>query len=127
MYLGIDYGTKNIGLAVSEMGIAIPFDVVTEDELFSKLPDIIASKNIQTIVVGVAIGYDAYGKQYQVFQSFIEKVRKALPEGIEVVEQDEDLSTFEAQAALEKEWEKDHVDDVAASIILQRYLDRQEG
>ena len=124
LHLGIDYGTSQIWLAISKVGIAIPFCVLDEASFFEQLPKILTENSIQTIVVGVAIGYDPYGKQYGVFKWFIDRVRKAAPESVEVVEQDEDLSTFEAQESLDKLGSKDHLDDVAASIILQRYLDK---
>lgn len=80
MYLGVDYGTSLIGLAIADMGIAIPYDIVDEDYFFSRLDHTITSRQIHTIVVGVAIGYDPYGKQYQVFKKFIDRVKKAVPE-----------------------------------------------
>ena len=124
-YLGIDYGSHNIGLAVSEMGIAIPYDVWDTYSFFETLPDLIKKKNITIIVVWVAIGYDPYGKQAKVFHSFIKQLREFVGDSIQVYEQDEDLTTFEAQAALDAFETKEHLDDVAASIILQRYLDEQ--
>lgn len=123
MYLWVDYGTSQIGIAVADMGIALPYDILDSSTFFAKLPSLIEARKIQTIVVGVAIGYDPYGKQYQVFQSFIDRVRQAVPDDVAIVEQDEDLTTFEAQEALGQVGGKDHLDDVAASIILQRYLD----
>jgi RNase H-fold protein (predicted Holliday junction resolvase) len=39
--------------------------------------------------------------------------------------QDEDLTTFEAQESLGKLESEDHLDDIAASIILQRFIDKQ--
>ena len=123
MYLGIDYGTSQIGLAVADMGIAIPHAVYDEKTLFASIGSLIERRKITTIVVGVAIGYDPYGKQYKTFQSFISRLAKVVPDGVNIVEQDEDLTTFEAQEALDQMGGKDHLDDVAASIILQRYLD----
>ena len=75
-------------------------------------------------MIGEAIGYDAYGKQKKFFEKAIERIQKAAP-GVQIEIQDEDLTTFEAQESLGKLQSDEHLDDIAASIILQRYLDKQ--
>lgn len=124
MYLGIDYWTKNIGVAISEIGIALPHGIYDHEDFFEKLPELIKKRNIKTIVIGEAIGYDAYGKQKKMFQKAIERIKKTVP-GVQVEVQDEDLTTFEAQESLWKLDSDEHLDDIAASIILQRFIDRQ--
>ena len=109
------------------MGIAIPYAVWDTKLFYESLSDLMDTKNIKTIIVGVAIGYDPYGKQYKTFQSFISKLRSFVDDDIAIIEQDEDLTTFEAQASLDAFENKEHLDDVAASIILQRYLDEKGG
>lgn len=122
MYLWIDYWTKNIGVAWSKIGIALPLGIFEYRDFFKKLPHIVHEKRVTTIVVGEAIGYDAYGKQKQFFQEAVTKIQKLVP-SVTVVVQDEDLSTFEAQESLNFLETDDHLDDIAACIILQRYLD----
>lgn len=122
MYLGIDYWTSNIWVAISEIGIALPYGVFEHEEFFEMLPDLVAKKKIKTIVIGEAIGYDAYGKQKKTFERAIARIKKVVP-GVEIVTQDEDLTTFEAQESLGKLQSDDHLDDIAASIILQRFID----
>ncbi len=124
MYLGIDYWTRNIGVAISEIGIAIPHAVYDHEEFFIELPELIEKRKIKVIVVGEAIGYDAYGKQKKTFQKAIERIKKTVPD-IQIEIQDEDLTTFEAQESLGKLNSEEHLDDIAASIILQRFIDRQ--
>ncbi|MBP7822866.1 Holliday junction resolvase RuvX [Candidatus Gracilibacteria bacterium] len=124
MYLGIDYGKRNIGVAISEIGIAIPHAIYDHEEFFIELPELIEKRKIKVIVIGEAIGYDAYGKQKKTFQKAIERIKKTVPD-IQVEIQDEDLTTFEAQESLGKLDSDEHLDDIAASIILQRYLDKQ--
>lgn len=124
MYLGIDYGTSNIGVAISEMGIAIPHRIYEHEEFFAELPELVKKRKITTIVIGEAIGYDAYGKQKKMFQKAIERIKKTVPDTkIEI--QDEDLTTFEAQESLWKLDSDEHLDDIAASIILQRFIDKK--
>lgn len=122
MYLGIDYWTTNIWVAISEIGIALPYGVFDHEEFFEMLPELVEKKKVKTIVIGEAIGYDAYGKQKKMFEKAIERIKKTVP-GIEVCIQDEDLTTFEAQESLGKLGSEDHLDDIAASIILQRFID----
>lgn len=124
MYLGIDYWTKNIGVAIAEIGIAIPYAVYEHEDFFAELPEMIKKRRIKTIVIGEAIGYDAYGKQKKFFEKAIARIQKVAP-GVQIEIQDEDLTTFEAQESLGKLESDEHLDDIAASIILQRYLDKQ--
>jgi len=124
MYLGIDYWTSNIGVAISEIGIAIPHAVYDHEEFFLELPELIKKRKIKIIVIGEAIGYDAYGKQKKTFQKAIERIKKTVP-GIQIEIQDEDLTTFEAQESLGKLDSDEHLDDIAASIILQRFIDKK--
>lgn len=122
MYLWIDYWTRNIGVSYAEIGIAFPYKVFAYDDFFRELPNLVREKKITTIVVGEAIGYDAYGSQKRLFEKAIQKIQQVVPQ-TKIVIQDEDLSTFEAQESLNSLGSKDHLDDIAASIILQRYLD----
>ena len=122
MYLWIDYWTSNIWVAISEIGIALPYGVFEHEEFFEMLPELVAKKKVKTIVIGEAIGYDAYGKQKKTFEKAIARIKKVVP-GVEIMTQDEDLTTFEAQESLGKLQSDDHLDDIAASIILQRFID----
>lgn len=124
MYLGIDYGTRNIGVAIAEIGIAIPHRIYEHEEFFMELPELVRKRKIKTIVVGEAIGYDAYGKQKKMFQKAIDRIQKTVP-SVVIEIQDEDLTTFEAQESLGKLDSDEHLDDIAASIILQRFIDKK--
>jgi len=125
MYLGIDYGTSNIGVAISEIGIAIPQGIYDHEEFFIELPELVKKRKIKTIVIGEAVGYDAYGKQKKTFQKAIERIKKTVPD-VHIEIQDEDLTTFEAQESLGKLESDEHLDDIAASIILQRFIDKNK-
>lgn len=124
MYLWIDYWSRNIGVAIAEIGIAIPHAIYDHDEFFQELPDLVKKRKISIIVIGEAIGYDAYGKQKKFFEKAIARIQKTVPD-IQIEIQDEDLTTFEAQESLGKLDSHEHLDDIAASIILQRYIDKQ--
>ena len=122
MHLWIDYWTKNIGVAIAEIGIALPYAIYEHEDFFEELPELVKKRKIETIVVGEAVGYDAYGRQKATFQKAIDRIKKTVPT-VTIEVQDEDLTTFEAQESLGKLRSRDHLDDIAASIILQRYLD----
>jgi RNase H-fold protein (predicted Holliday junction resolvase) len=124
MLLWIDYWTSNIGVAIAEMGIAIPHRVYGHEEFFAELPELVKQRKIQMIVIGEAIGYDAYGTQKKTFQKAIARIKKVAP-WITIEIQDEDLTTFEAQESLGKLESDEHLDDIAASIILQRFIDKR--
>lgn len=109
-------------MAISEIGIALPYGVFEHEDFFEILPELIKKRKIQTIVIGEAIGYDAYGKQKKTFERAIARIKSVVP-GVEIIAQDEDLTTFEAQESLGKLDSEDHLDDIAASIILQRFID----
>ena len=100
-YLGLDYGSKNIGIAFEQIGIALPYTTISTKEFSDKIPVIVAEKNITDIVIGHAIGYDLAGKQIQIFKQFASNLKKILNPDIVLHFQDEDLSTFEAQASLD--------------------------
>lgn len=126
-YLGIDYGEKRIGLAVSDDAGKIAFPRATvpnNGKLFETLAGIIAEEKIETIVVG----------DTRAFSGFENKVTKEAEDFVEQLKAKTNLpikSSWEAGSSIEAsryapEGES-HNDSAAASIILQRYLDMHEG
>ena len=132
--LGIDYGGRRIGLALSDpLGIiAKPLTVIdrqiTED-YFSVILQIAEENKTDAIVVGVP--YTMKGqisKQTVLVQEFMEqlKIISAIPvKGI-----DERLTSVAAKKALHQQGvktghEKMRIDETAAAILLQEYLDSQ--
>jgi len=126
--LSIDYGEKKVGLAIAdtETKIASPYKILTNGkDLLAKIKDICLKEEIGKIVVGVPLTLkSASSKQTNIVLKFIDKLRKATY--IDIVEQDERLSSSYAKSLL-KEIKVRHLDDdVAAMIILQGYLDEME-
>lgn len=135
-YLGLDLGTKTLGVAVSDLTNTIAsslyiirFDsenyLSTKDELES----IIKEYNITDIVLGLpknmnnSIGFRA--------EATLE-YKRALEDwfNINVIMQDERLTTVEAtnymlEGNLSRKKRKKKIDALAATIILQTYLDRK--
>ncbi len=110
MILGIDYGLKNIGLAISEGQIAEPLETIGvrgQGAGAREIQGIVKKYQVNKIVVGIS-----EGKSKQRALGFGKKLGSVLGLPVEYV--DETLSTYEAGP-------KAHAK--AAAIILQRYLD----
>ena len=122
-YLGIDYGAKRIGVAISDIEGRIAFPRMTIQNrgipaLIKKLETVVAEENISRIVVGLPIGLDGKEtEQTRVMQDLIEKLRDAIAIPIEV--ENEMLTTRIAEQT-----SKNKVDESSAAVILQTYLDR---
>lgn len=125
--LAIDYGTKKIGLAIAVEGIAFPSGIIATKEAFSQLPKLVKERGVDTIVIGIANHMDGtVSEQASRTREFGKKLENILPKNITYIEWDERLSTFEARSSLGHIGTKsvrDSIDDVAASIFLQSYLD----
>ena len=130
--LGIDYGERRIGLAISDpMGIiAKPFKTLDRKiipDYISEILDIVVAQDIHKIVVGLPLTLKGeYSSQTKVVQDFIDKLMQTGETS--VVHIDERLSSVAAERSLQEQGiktghEKGRVDETAAAIILQEYLD----
>ena len=126
-YLGIDYGEKKIGLAIgdSETKIASPYKILNNDkDLLLNIKDICLKEAIDKIVLGVPIGLKGVkSQQYEKVIGFSDKLFGFIK--IEVIQQDENLSSSYAQKLLQGTKARGKDNAVAAMIILQSYLDGQ--
>tara|TARA_B100000745_G_scaffold53689_1_gene31877 strand:- start:6677 stop:7048 length:372 start_codon:yes stop_codon:yes gene_type:complete len=120
-YLGVDYGTKKIGLAYSDDAgvMAFPLAVIPNDSgAHNRIREIAQEKQVQSIVIGHSQNHE--GKDNPVMEhihSFVEELETS---AYEVVLEPEFFSTVQA-----KRFSEDAVADAsAAAIILQSYLDR---
>ena len=124
--LAIDYGTKKIGLAIAVEGIAFPLSIIATKEAFSYLPKLVRERCVDVIVIGIANNMDGTtSEQATRTREFQKKLVNILGKDIKYVEWDERLTTFEAKNAVDP-FGKDPrkaIDDVAASILLQSYLE----
>jgi putative Holliday junction resolvase len=125
--IGIDYGGKRIGVAVSASDvIATPHSVIrNEGDVLEKLARVAKDVEADTIVVGIARRTRTNAGE-QKFRDFAEALRQRTC--TTVVLWDETLSTVEAAERLrasgrsERE-QKELIDMHAAAVILQSYLD----
>ena len=134
-FLGIDYGTKRIGLAVSDEGgrLAFPRETVKNNgELQRKLGEIIAREKISEIVIGESLDFAGLPNVLKrEVDFFIENLKRKFK--LPVHEEKEFFSSFEAhdkmgkiamQARKSKAPKTENLDARAAAVILQRFLDR---
>ena len=131
--LGIDYGEKRIGMAVSDpLGITaqgLPTIERTniQDDL-QKILNVVREKEVGEIVVGLPKNMNnSLGEKAQAVLNFVALLKKHINIPINVI--DERLSTVRANRAmlegdLSRKKRKSRVDMIAAQLILQDYLDR---
>lgn len=139
-FLGIDYGTKRIGIAISDDGgtLAFPKEIVINDsETLKKIGEIIKKENISEIVVGESIDFkgslNALSARIEIF---ILDLKKEF--NLPVHKQKEFLTSVEARKSKDgkkslspsqahskfKQIKSGRIDAGAAALILQRYLDK---
>jgi len=130
--MGLDVGEKTIGIALSdELGFtAQPFQTLKrlgDGEDLRAIRVLLEEREISMVVVGLPRNMDgSMGRQARRVAAFADKIETVLD--IPVVHWDERLSTVAAervliQADLSRAKRKEHVDKLAAAIILQGYLD----
>jgi putative Holliday junction resolvase len=128
--LGVDFGRARIGVAVSdELGmLAHPVETIPATrEAASRIAELVAEKNAERVVIGLPRHMNgAAGESAAEALAFAEKLRKLV--ACEVVTWDERLTTVAANRALRDGGQKTRnsrgfVDQVAAQMILQGYLD----
>lgn len=133
MLVGIDFGLKRTGVAVTDsaMIIASPKEMIPTDQIMDWLKNFCASASVQGIVLGFPLklnGEDAHITQNVLL--FKEALEKELP-GIQIHLQDERYSSSRAANAVHTMGKKKHtknkgiIDKVSAAIILQDYLNER--
>ena len=133
--LGIDFGTKRVGLALSDRSnmIASPYktlNYVSGKDLITQLETIISKNDIEILVLGLPInmkGEDtAQTMKVRNFKEILSTLR------ISIVYEDERLSSVSAINSLMLQnvktgHNKPEIDKTAAAIILQQYLDKNSN
>ena len=130
--LGLDVGKRRIGVAIStpEGGLAIPFRIIEaqdEEADAQAIVHLARSENASLVIIGHPISMDGTaGPQARKIEAFAKVLRET--SGLRVELYDERLSTAQARRSPSPAGKRrPPVDDVAASIILQSYLDRQRA
>jgi len=122
-YLGIDFGAKRVGVAVSDGAGSIAFPRETfpnDDHLIPLLVKLIAEEKIGVIIVGDTRSHGGGDNPITAeAEAFVERLEKETK--LPVERAFEAWSSIEASRYAPKG--KEHDDSAAAAIILQRYLD----
>ena len=133
--LGLDLGSKTLGIAISDTLGMVAHGVETYTfktehykHAINYVSTFIKKENISTIVLGHPLNMDATeGERAKRSRRFAQKVENATD--VKVVLWDERLTTMQAERVLidggvRRENRKKHADKLAATIILQSYLDK---
>lgn len=136
-YLGLDLGTRTLGVSISDTTKTIAsaygtihFEEDDYDKAINKLSTIIEKEPIEKIILGLPKNMNgSIGPRALVTLDFKKKLEETFK--IEVEMQDERLSTKEAsgymiKADISRKKRKQKIDSLAANIILQTYLDKRK-
>ena len=129
-YLGLDLGGKRVGIAISDKTntISNPYKVVLEEKLFDELKEIIKQEKITDIIIGFPKNMNnTIGDSAENVLLIKEKIKNNF--AVRVYLQDERRSTIAANEIMQKSnmtrrKRRQKVDEMAAAIILQTFLDR---
>ena len=130
--MALDLGTKRIGIALSDETrfIATPKLVITRksnEADFLKIKNFIDENRVVAIVIGRPINMDGQRTEMTNFsENFIEKFDEFLEKKLPLFPFEERLTSFEAKEAHASDLSRkknEFVDDIAASLILQHFLD----
>jgi len=135
--MGLDFGSKTVGVAVSDsllltaQGVEI---IRRKDEnklrqTLARIEELIVEYEVEEIVLGLPKNMNATeGVRVELTNEFKDKLERRT--GLPVIMWDERLTTVAAdkimmEAGVRREHRKDYVDKIAATLILQGYLDRK--
>lgn len=137
--MGLDYGSKTVGVAMSDplMITAQGVEIIRREKenhlrkTLSRIEELIVEYEVDEIVLGYPKNMDdSIGPRAQISEEFADTLRRRT--GLKVTLWDERLTTVEAdeimmEAGVRREDRKKYVDKIAATLILQSFLDAQES
>ena len=131
--LSIDYGEKRTGLAISDEGEKLASHFLTVENkslenLIKEIKDIISENNIQKIILGIPVGFKGESAQTQNIREFSAKLNENID--ISIIETNEIFTSKMAEenlrkAGIKSENIKKIIDQEAARILLQDYLNKK--
>ena len=137
--MGLDYGSRTVGVAVSDelMLTAQGKEIIRRKEenklrkTLARIEELIQEYGVEKIVLGLPLNMDgSVSERSKLCLEFKDKIERRT--GIPVVMQDERLTTVEADEIMydvgirDRKSKKEHVDMIAAEIILQDYLNNMD-
>ena len=130
--LAIDYGARRVGLALSDplKMIANPYQTIlnkSENNLILEIERIIDAEDVEQIIIGLPLGMA--GQITEQTKKVKEFADKLIARGIAIEYEDERWSSVAAKRSMKEQniksgYNKELVDQTAAAIFLQQYLDR---
>lgn len=134
-YLGLDLGTKTLGLALSDkLGIVATFykNITYKDinELITEIKEIIEKENVESLVLGLPKNMNnSLGERAEETIKFKELLEQATEKEVHL--EDERLTTKVAESILinadvSRKKRKKVIDGLSAVVILQSFLDRKD-
>jgi len=133
--VAIDYGTKRVGLAVTDplKIIATALDTVHAKDVLAYLEKYHRAETIETFVIGMPVQMDSNieSENAKYVKQFINRLKKVLPE-IPIVLEDERFTSKMAQDAMlrggmkkKDRQNKANVDKISAVLILQSFMEKE--
>lgn len=137
--MGLDFGSRTVGVAVSDSLLltAQGVEIIRRKEenklrqTLARIEELIVANEVEEIVLGLPKNMnDTEGVRVELTKEFKEKLERRT--GLPVIFWDERLTTVAAdkammEAGIRRENRKDYVDMIAATLILQGYLDRRNN
>ena len=137
--MGLDYGSKTVGVAISdELGITaqpvVTIERKSENKLrktLAQIEELMEAYKVSFVVLGYPKNMNnTEGERAEATRAFMDDLERRT--GLPVILMDERLTTVEADRILEetgvaKSGRKEHIDKMAAAIILQSFLDREHN
>ena len=134
-YMGLDLGTKTLGISLSNGVIASVYGTLRHDEEYDRIAnevkDLAIEKKVDVIVLGFPKNMNnTIGERAEITLEFKKKLEKLTNLPVEL--EDERLTSVVANNVLinadtSRKKRKERVDGMASVIILQSYLDRKEN
>lgn len=135
--MGLDFGSKTVGVAVSDplFLAASPVEIIRRDhpsklrKTLARIEALILEYDIGKIILGNPLMLSGdEGERVRLTNEFADSLRRRT--GLEVIMEDERLTTVEAdeimdEAGVPKNEHKKYVDMIAAQLILQSYMNRE--
>ena len=122
-WLGVDPGTVRVGIAICDDGerVAVPLEIVPASAAVPAIRAIARREEVGGIVVGLPISLDGVERtSAAAARKFGERIRRVLALPVEY--EDERWTTVEAERDMPR---GQRSDDMAATVLLQQFIDRR--
>lgn len=127
--LGVDFGEKRIGLAISdpEGRVAVPSRILartSDTQAVRAIQELVTAEDVERVILGLPLGLDGRpGEAADRVRSFARKLEGALK--VPLVLRNEALTSVEAERLMGPDSRGRPVDAIAAQILLQEVLDEE--